>query len=466
MNAIQLFFEWPIKDILRQEANIINRSRLRLLSYGLMLGVITAAIVIVSLYIHHNKAQADRALMMYIILVIGLLITKLNIINLMVMVHFQLICMIVLVWTSIFYFNREINLVTTQFISLIFIYANYLLDKQGRFIYPIISILPIVLFMIFQQEIQLYPSHKPLPVDPFAYFVTVIHNFVFIFFTQYYFLNTFNHAAAKLQASRKELATQVLFQKRLIGGISHDIKSPLKYLAITIRGVFKRAEAENSEWTDDLKDAYESSFKLYNFTENLLRYAHVYLENNEIDLNEVNLYELINEKIGIFSLMAGAQECKVYNNVDPKVKILTSKWSLTVIINNLLENAIKHTPRGSVEFNTQLNAKEFTISINDTGCGMKPELMDWCNKAKSSENYREVNALALHPGLGLIIVDQLLQKIGGKMLVTNMPVSGTSIQLILPVQYSFTESSNSYYSPKINNAAQPDKRKPPLPLAY
>lgn len=429
------FFEWPIKPILWQETNIVNRSRLRLLSYGLMLRLITTTIAIVSLYSHHHLAQADRTLIFCVLLIVILVLTRLNKISWRVMVHFSLISMVAIIWTNIFFFDQEVNLITTQFILLVFIYANYLLDKSGRFIYPLISIIPVIAFIPFKQEIQIHLPFHPSPLDDLTYFIIIIHNFAFIFFTQYYFLNTFNRAVDKLQTSRKELSMQVLFQKRLIAGISHDIKSPLKYLAITIRGVFKRAEAENSAWVDDMRDAYTSSLKVYHFTENLLQYAGVYLENAKVDLTSVNLHELVNEKIDIFSDMARAQECKVYNSIDPKAQLLTSKSSLTVIVHNLLENAIKYTSKGSVTFMAWFSPNEFVIRINDTGRGMELELLAWCNKERTADPHAE-NIFAPHHGLGLIIVSQLLRKIGGRMEVMNMPISGTSIQLTLPLHHA------------------------------
>jgi signal transduction histidine kinase len=427
MKKIQYFFEWPVKHILWQETNMITRSRLRMFSYGLMLQLVATAIIIVSLYVHQHQLQAGRSLLLYVILMIIVTLTKLNIIAWLVMVHFSLISMTVIIWTNIFFFDGDINLVSSQFVFLVFIYANYLLDKCGRFIYPIVSIFPVIVFTFFEQDIRPYLSFRQSPVDDLSYFTIVINNFAFIFCTQYYFSNTFTRSVDKLQTSRKELGMQVLFQKRLIAGISHDIKSPLKYLAITIRGIFRRAEAENSPWIDDLSDAYKSSFQVYHFTENLLQYAGVYLENAEIHLTLVNLHELINEKIDIFSDMARAQECKVYNNVDKKTQVLTSKSSLTVIIHNLMENAIKYTSKGSVTFMAWPGTNEFIIRINDTGRGMEPELLAWCNRAKEKDSFPP------HQGLGLIIVNQLLRKIDGEMEVVNMPVAGTSIQMTLPV---------------------------------
>ncbi len=439
------FFEWPVKHILWQETNIINRSRLRMLSYGLMLRLVTTAIVIVSLYIHHHKIQAHLTLIFYVLLMITLVLTRLNRITWIAMLRFSLVCMIVLVWTNIFFLDQEINLITAQFIILVFIYANHLLDKRGRFIYPLISVIPMIMLTLFKQGIQTHLPFQVPSVDQLTYFTVITHNFVIIFFTQYYFLNTFNRAVDKLQTSRKELSMQVLFQKRLIAGISHDIKSPLKYLAITIRGVFRRAEAENSAWVDDMRDAYTSSLKVYHFTENLLQYAGVYLENTKIELTTVNLHELVNEKIDIFSDMARAQKCKVYNNIDRNAQLLTSKSSLTVIVHNLLENAIKYTSKGSVTFMAWFSPNEFIIRINDTGRGMDLELLDWCNREKSADQQAE-NTLAPQQGLGLIIVSQLLRKIGGRMEVMNMPISGTSIQLTLPL-YRASAGNRRTYAP-------------------
>lgn len=428
------FFEWPIKHILWQETSIINRSRLRMLSYGLMLGLVTTTIVIISLYLHDERDLAFRTFIFYLLLIISLILTRLNKVAWLTMVHFSLITMVTVIWTNILFFDHDINLITTQFILLVFIYANYLLDKKGRFIYPLISVIPVIAFTLFSQQMKSLFPFQHAPVDRFTYFATITHNFSLIFFIQYYFLNTFNRAVGKLETSRKELSMQVLFQKRLIAGISHDIKSPLKYLAITIRGVFRRAEAEDSVWVDDMRDAYKSSLKVYHFTENLLQYAGVYLENAEVELIPINLHELVNEKIDIFSDMARAQECKVYNNIDPKAQLLTSRSSLTVIVHNLLENAIKYTSKGTVTFMAWFSPNEFVIRINDTGRGMELELLAWCNKDSSSDHQADT-ALAPHHGLGLIIVSQLLRKIGGKMEVMNMPISGTSIQLTLPLYY-------------------------------
>ena len=85
---------------------------------------------------------------------------------------------------------------------------------------------------------------------------------------------------------------------------------------------------------------------------------------------------------------------------------------------------------------------EFIIRINDTGRGMELELLAWCNKERSSDHQTD-NALAPHQGLGLIIVSQLLRKIKGKMEVMNTPVSGTSIQLTLPLHRAKTDYSKT-----------------------
>jgi ligand-binding sensor domain-containing protein/signal transduction histidine kinase len=240
---------------------------------------------------------------------------------------------------------------------------------------------------------------------------------------------TLKATLSELQASEEILRKQTHIQERLITAITHDIKSPLRYMMLAAKRL-----ADKSLMQEDPDDAhknaqvlYEAGYRMYHLTDNLLQYIKLSSRDKQVVTEVVNLAALIGEKVEVFRDIAAMQQTAVLNEVPPDIKMRSNFHLLGVIIHNLLDNAVKVTYEGQVKIYI-VPGDTLHIVIEDTGIGMRPDMVTWCN-AELTENDR-LNAAPGHAGFGLVIIKELLALVNGKLLVSSSHESGTKVALL------------------------------------
>ncbi len=236
---------------------------------------------------------------------------------------------------------------------------------------------------------------------------------------------------SKLRVTKNNLNQEILQQKKLIGTISHDIKSPLKFLSITAKHVYERSlELENQTIKDNAKVMQESATELYRFVENLVDYSKVFMENNDIsESRKENITLVIQEKINLFKNLASENNVTItYNDFTP-YSINLNYRVLGIIMHNLLDNAIKNTFGGIIIIEANLYKNKIFISVEDTGIGMSKEIKEYYTNIQ--KNF-ETDKLALQNyGLGLHMVLELLRLLKGDLKIQSKEGVGTKITIIL-----------------------------------
>lgn len=111
--------------------------------------------------------------------------------------------------------------------------------------------------------------------------------------------------------------------------------------------------------------------------------------------------------------------------------------ALDRIVDNLLTNAVKYTDRGSIVLELDGTPEHLVIKVSDTGRGIEPDAVDRIFHAGgSAPESRRGDSF----GVGLSVVVQLLQQIGGRLEVMSKPGSGTTFWVYLPVTAISRES--------------------------
>lgn len=232
-----------------------------------------------------------------------------------------------------------------------------------------------------------------------------------------------------LQASEKELKRQALVQKHLISAIAHDIKSPLKYVVMTARYAYQHMiNGDYRTMEKTAKMLYDSSSRVYHLTDNLLEYIQVQSAQGNVVFESVDIKKLVDEKIKIFEPVAANQNTLISNQIPSRMIVESNAKLLAVVVNNLLDNAIKATPNGIVKISAVVNESDLELIVDDNGVGMSRELIRWCNE--------EAGAIPegqepLTPGLGLVMVKDLLSFIKGSLHVEAKPDRGTIVKVVL-----------------------------------
>lgn len=237
---------------------------------------------------------------------------------------------------------------------------------------------------------------------------------------------------ASLSKSEKKLRRQARTQERLLASITHDIKTPMKYLMMLAGNMSwkEKAELEPEMVARSSKAIYDASYRMYYLVDNLIQYIRTHVKNGSAIPEEVDLRELMEEKIDIFGSIAQTNNTSIINNVPPDLLFCTHYQVLAVVLHNLVDNAVKNTREGEIIVSATGGGDNVTVIIEDTGTGLPPSLIHWINHYRHP-NGREEETSPLHNGLGLIIVMELLEQVGGRLRAENKPHCGAIVKIEL-----------------------------------
>ncbi|MFT3827773.1 MAG: HAMP domain-containing sensor histidine kinase [Chitinophagaceae bacterium] len=241
-----------------------------------------------------------------------------------------------------------------------------------------------------------------------------------------------------LKASEKVLRQKARLQEQLITSLTHDIKSPLKYLVITARNVYEETSSRSMPDIQSLQAnvrlLYDAAYRMYYLTDNLLQYIKLHSKDEYISYGQVNIFNLVEDRLFIFRDMAYSQSIPIVNNVSPDIAARTNAHLLGIILYNLLDNAIKFTHEGEITVSCEMEQDKLYLEVRDSGIGMDEDLVAWCNtndEELSGDAKKAEMMLSRSKGLGLVIVKELTTLINAQLRVKSDHESGTTMLIIL-----------------------------------
>lgn len=230
------------------------------------------------------------------------------------------------------------------------------------------------------------------------------------------------------------MAKNEQLRANLLRAISHDLRTPLT----SISGNADNLLANYQKMDDDTRkrtftDIYEDSMWLINLVENLLAITRI--EGGQVHLTQsVELMdEVVAEALRHINRKSREHTIRVSSSEDLILASIDAKLIVQVII-NLLDNAIKYTPAGSViEVHTEKNkaSQQVLVSVSDDGPGIpddqKTHIFDmfYSGANKIADSRRSL-------GLGLSLCKSIVTAHGGTIWVTDRDPKGTVFTFTLP----------------------------------
>lgn len=237
-------------------------------------------------------------------------------------------------------------------------------------------------------------------------------------------LASFNES---LERKTRELEIANHTKDRMFSVISHDLRSPIT----SLQGFFMAID--EFDIPEDLKAALENvEAQLSNsatLLENLLIWSRSQLEKTEPTIQEFELAALVEHNIRLLQQMAGSKGIQLSNAIKPQEKIKSDPQMVSIVVRNLMQNAIKFTPRGGkVSVDLIHNGEASYLKVMDTGVGMSSDkvktLFDITTNKTTDGTESEKGS-----GLGLIICKELIEKVGGFIEVSSEVGAGTEFSL-------------------------------------
>ncbi len=234
-------------------------------------------------------------------------------------------------------------------------------------------------------------------------------------------------ALAALQTSEAERSKQMNIHTHLLASISHDIRTPLKYILNLSERVEYLIEKEDMEMVSRItSDVATSSRRIFNLLDNMLAYIRTQVNHDRIKMHHVSLRHLVQEKASLFFNIMEEQENCFFNDVPGGYLVNSNGHLLGVIIHNLIDNANKNTFDGSIRIFTEIRDPYLHLVIADSGPGMPASIRNWMNGVIDPE--QDNSGYDEKKGLGLSIVKELAESIDVRLRVEVK--NGTRVHII------------------------------------
>ncbi|MCU0368680.1 MAG: HAMP domain-containing histidine kinase [Cyclobacteriaceae bacterium] len=213
---------------------------------------------------------------------------------------------------------------------------------------------------------------------------------------------------------------------RFVYSASHDLRSPLASIAGLIE-LSKRDPQAQSEYLQLMMNRVNVMDK---FIKDIIDYA----RNARLPASKqiLNLYELCNQIIENVKYVDVKIDPKINVLMDKDFLIFSDPARLTVILSNLITNAIKYADPAkaliSIDIRATKNAKSFNVAVHDNGIGISEE-----HQEKIFNMFFRASENATGSGLGLYIVKESLEKLNGSITCQSKPGVGSVFTVTIPM---------------------------------
>jgi signal transduction histidine kinase len=244
--------------------------------------------------------------------------------------------------------------------------------------------------------------------------------------------------AQRLKARNQQLRETEAMRQDLVEMLVHDLRNPLTVLLGVLDLLNRVASALMTESQRQLlHNARRSGHLMLVLVGDILDVAKLEAGQLQLKRQSLDIRDLLSESAEQARALAELEELSLtVEAAESLPPIYADKQLIQRVIDNLVSNAIKHTPHGgSVTLSSQLlPQRHLTVSVSDTGAGIPPE-----QHHRIFEKFGQVEQTGVQrhgTGLGLTFCKLAVEAHGGRIWVESAPGQGSTFTFSLPVAES------------------------------
>ena len=355
-----------------------------------------------------------------------------KIIPIFIIINFTFLIFIYFFNVNVISFNGEYSIsgmpcvLTMLLCGLYLIFAILIallnIKKADKRYIPMFSFIGIIFFLILIFSIN-------------PYLIIISITLTFVNFLMYFTIeNPDVKMINELELAKNQAEKANRAKTDFLSSMSHEIRTPLNAI-VGLSNIIKDS--------DDLDEIHEDANDVVSASNTLLEIVNGILDISRIEADKMEVIESNYRPLEEFKTLVTLAETRIgEKDIDLRTKfaedlpevLYGDKGKVKQIITNLLTNAVKYTENGYIDFKVNCvnedNISRLTITVSDTGRGIKKEKLDTLF-TKFNRLEEDRNSTIEGTGLGLVITKALTEMMGGKIVVDSTYGEGSKFTIFL-----------------------------------
>ncbi len=247
----------------------------------------------------------------------------------------------------------------------------------------------------------------------------------------------------KLYLAKEAAETANMVKGEFLAIMSHEIRTPLNGIVPLLE--ILRETTLNREQRQIVNTALNSSHHLLSIINDILDFSKIEAGKLDLESIELNLRELVESVVAMMAKSAERRGLELDYRIaaDLPMVVRGDPIRLRQVLTNLVSNAIKFTPRGSVVVEAACRGRdrkhvEVIFTIKDSGVGISEEV-----QARLFHSFNQADASTTRKhggtGLGLVISRRLVELMDGKIGVRSAVGKGSVFWFVVPLRKSLRD---------------------------
>lgn len=237
-------------------------------------------------------------------------------------------------------------------------------------------------------------------------------------------------AKSKIRMEQSRLNAENAMQTKslFLSNMSHEIRTPLSALSGFSSLLTEQAldEETRRQCGDIIQQNSDLLLKLIN---DVIDLSNLEIGNMKFNFNHYDAIAICNNVIDTVNKVKQTQAELRFHTSLTSLKLYTDDSRLQQLLINLLINATKFTPQGSITLEVRQESEDFALfSVTDTGCGIPLE-----KQSSIFNRFEKLNEGAQGTGLGLSICQLIIERIGGKIWIDSTYTDGCRFYFTHPI---------------------------------
>jgi two-component system sensor histidine kinase/response regulator len=252
-----------------------------------------------------------------------------------------------------------------------------------------------------------------------------------------------------LIVARREAEAASRAKGEFLANMSHELRTPLNAI-LGFAQLMQRSASFPEEHRQSLQIISRSGENLLELINDILDMSKIEAGRTTLDPDDFDLHATLESVLSMLNVRAEKKGLRLTLQCAPDVPqfVRTDERKLRQVLINLLGNAVKFTPQGSITLRVMVNgihddvdqkksSYHLRFEIQDTGVGIAPEEMDTLFEAfTQTESGRRSKE---GTGLGLPISRQFVRMMGGDLTVQSQPDQGSNFTFDIQVEHAQEE---------------------------